>query len=229
MTRTTTKSSISKSELKHGKSGDLGLPAFFHTTSRTVMPILFRDIETRSTLSLADCGAWRYAAEPTTEDLCVGYAVDNGAVSIWTPGQAIPKEFITAATDPDWLIVAHNDQFETAIETRLLHLRFDWPLVPIVRHRCTLAMALANALPGSLDAAAAALGLPFRKDREGHRLMLQMSKPRRARRGEDPDVIHWHDDFERRVRLQEYCRQDVRVERELYRRLPPLSPDEPAI
>lgn len=66
MTRTTTKSSISKSELKHGKSGDLGLPAFFHTTSRTVMPTLFRDIETRSTLSLADCGAWRYAAEQTT-------------------------------------------------------------------------------------------------------------------------------------------------------------------
>ena len=53
-----------------------------------------------------------------------------------------------------------------------------------------------------------------------------MTKPRKARRGEDPNVVHWHDDMERRLRLQEYCRRDVEVERELYRRLPPLSPDE---
>ena len=59
------------------------------------MPVLYRDIETRSTLDLADTGAWRYAADPTTEVLCVAYAVDDGAVNIWTPGQAIPEEFKT--------------------------------------------------------------------------------------------------------------------------------------
>jgi hypothetical protein len=34
------------------------------------MPILFRDIECRSTLLLSRVGAWRYAADPTTEVLC---------------------------------------------------------------------------------------------------------------------------------------------------------------
>ena len=193
------------------------------------MPILFRDFETRSTLNLADVGAWRYAADPSTEMLCVAFAVDEGEVQIWTPGQPIPEEFITAARDPDWLIVAHNDAFETAIETRLLHPRYGWPLVPIERHRCTMAAALANALPGRLEGAAAALKLPIQKDADGHRLMMQMAKPRRPRKGEDPDIVYWHDDMERRLRLQEYCRRDVEVERELFKRLPPLSPDELAL
>jgi hypothetical protein len=39
-----------------------------------------------------------------------------------------------------------------------------------------MAMALASALPGALDKAAAALGLAIRKDAEGHRLMLAMAK-----------------------------------------------------
>jgi DNA polymerase len=180
-------------------------------------------------VNLTTVGAWRYAADPTTEVLCVAYAIDDGPVQTWAPGQPIPKEFFTAARDPDWLIVAHNDQFESAIETRLLAPRLGWPLVPIDRHRCTMAMALASALPGSLEGAAAALGLPAGKDRDGHRLMMQMARPRRARRDEDPAQVHWHDDPERRLRLQQYCARDVEVERELFRRLPPLPEPEQAL
>jgi DNA polymerase len=188
--------------------------------------ILFRDIETRSIARLADVGAWRYAADPSTEVLCVGYAVDDGPVQIWTSDLPIPDEFNTAACDPDWIVVAHNDQFETAIEERLLGPQYGWPITPIQGHRCTMAAALANALPASLEGAAEALGLSVRKDIDGHRLMMQMSRPRKARKGEDPELVHWHDDLDRRLRLQKYCRRDVEVERELYRRLPPLSTDE---
>jgi DNA polymerase bacteriophage-type len=191
--------------------------------------ILHRDFETRSTLRLTDCGVSRYAVDPSTEVLCVGYAVGDAPVQIWTPDKQIPEEFHAAARDPDWLIVAHNDQFETAMEERLLGPRFGWPLVPIERHRCTMAAALANALPASLEGAAVALSLPVRKDAEGHRVMQQMSRPRRARKGEDPGAIHWHDDPDRRQRLREYCVHDVEVERELYRRLPPLSDAEQAL
>src|SRR5262249_7666089 len=145
-------------------------------------------------------------------------------VAIWTPGQPIPEVFIAAAGNPDWLIVAHNDAFESAIEERILAPRYNWPLVPIERHRCTMAAALAAALPGKLDAAAAAaLGLETRKDAAGRRLMLAMAKPRRPHKDEDPGHIYWRDDPERRRRLADYCRQDVEVERELYARLPPLS------
>jgi hypothetical protein len=31
------------------------------------MPILFRDIETYSTLQLPDVGAWKYSGHPTTD------------------------------------------------------------------------------------------------------------------------------------------------------------------
>ena len=56
--------------------------------------------------------------------------------------------------------------------------------------------------------------------------MHQMSKPRRARQGEDPGQVHWFDDDDRLRRLYDYCRQDVEVERELFERLPPLSATE---
>ena len=92
------------------------------------MPTLFRDIETRSVLDLKTVGAWRYAADPTTEVLCVAYAVDDNPVQIWAPGDPIPNEFTEAAHDPTWTVVAHNDQFETAVEHLLLHSRFGWPL-----------------------------------------------------------------------------------------------------
>ena len=95
---------------KYCNRGACGLASSFCLPFQArVMPILFRDTETRSTQNLADVGAHRYAADPTTEVLCVGYAVDNGAAQIWTPGQPIPEEFIIAARDPSWLIVAHND------------------------------------------------------------------------------------------------------------------------
>src|SRR5262245_10794105 len=102
-------------------------------------------------------------------------------------------------------------------------------MIPIERHRCTMAAALALGLPARLGAVADALDLANRKDRGGERLMHQMSKPRRARKGEDLDQVHWFDDDDRLQRLYEYCRQDVEIERELYSRLPPLSPTEQAI
>ena len=46
-----------------------------------------------------------------------------------------------------------SDQFETVIEERILNPRYSWPLIPISRHRCTMAAALANALPVLLAAA----------------------------------------------------------------------------
>jgi len=52
--------------------------------------ILYRDYETRSTLKLKAAGAWKYAADPHTEVTCCAYAVDDGQVTLWTPGN--PQE-----------------------------------------------------------------------------------------------------------------------------------------
>src|SRR5262245_13665904 len=121
------------------------------------MPTLFWDIETRSTVSLEDAGAWRYAADPTTEVLCVGYAVDDAEPKIWIPGQPIPEEIISAAENgADW--VAHNFMFERAIAAHKL-TSLGWPEIPLERQICSMSLALASALPAKLENAAAALGL----------------------------------------------------------------------
>src|SRR5262245_58282301 len=185
--------------------------------------VLHRDYETRSQCVLKSAGAYRYAADPRTTVLCAAYTVDDGPVQLWTPGDPVPPEFIEAARNPTWTVVAHNDQFEAAIEQFLLAPRFGWPLIPLERHRCTMALSLAHGLPARLDAAADALELANRKDAAGQRLMHQTAKPRRPHKDEDPAGTYWFDDAERLKRLYSYCQQDVEVERELYQRLPALS------
>src|SRR6266568_7127388 len=192
------------------------------------MPTIFWDIETRSVLALETAGAWRYAADPTTEVLCVGFAVDEAEPEIWTPesGAPIPQPFITAANDPNWSIVAHNYAFERTIETRILTPRYSWPLIPITQQRCSMTLALVNALPGGLDAAAAELGLAVQKDVEGYKLMRKMSRPLPKRKRDAPDVIRWFETPEARARLAEYCKQDVIIERMVFNTLPPMPPVE---
>src|SRR5262249_26262246 len=99
-------------------------------------------------------------------------------------------------------------------------------LIPIERFRCTQAMALRLALPAKLGRLADALELANRKDAAGERLMHQMSKPRRARKGEDAGAVHWFDDEERVQRLGSYNAQDVEVEREAHQELPALPQSE---
>jgi hypothetical protein len=188
------------------------------------MPVLSRDFETRGTVDLKKSGAWRYATDPSTDVWCCAYAVDDAPVQLWIPGDPIPPVWLEAAGSADWLVTAFNAAFERRIEQHIMAPRYGWPLVPLERHRCTMAGALAVALPAKLEKVAAALQLTHQKSDSG--IMRQMCKPRKPRRGEDPNGVYWFDDEGRREQLYAYCRQDVEVERELHHRLPPLSPEE---
>jgi DNA polymerase bacteriophage-type len=198
-------------------------------TDVTITHVLHRDIESRSRVDLRKNGAHRYAADPSTEVLCMAFAVGDGPVQLWVWGDPIPAEFFEAEANSSWRVAAHNDAFETALEQHVLHARRGFPVIPLERHVCTQATCQAAGLPPKLSAAANALELRNRKDAAGERLMHQMSKPRRARQDEDPAITHWFDDADRLQRLYEYCRQDVEVERELHDRLPPLSAAEQAL
>jgi DNA polymerase len=194
--------------------------------SGDVMPILFRDYETRSTRNLDRVGSWEYVSNPTTDVWCCAYAVDDGPVSLWVPGDPVPPEFIEAANNPDWIVSAFNDTFERHVEMHIMAPRYGWPIVPLEQRRCTQAAALALALPASLKAVAKALDIEQQKDEAGQRLMLQMMRPRKPRRGEDPIGIYWFDDPERRQRLYAYCKRDVEVERAVHRLIGHLPDDE---
>lgn len=193
------------------------------------MPILIRDIETRSVLSLRTTGAWRYSLHASTSVLCLGYAVDDGPVKVWAPDDPIPLEFQEAASNPKWSLAAFNNFFEHAIESNVLAPRYGWPTVPLGRQRCLQAAVLARALPASLDGVAKALKLPVQKDLIGYRTMLLTAKPRRARADEDPALTYWHDDPERHAILRNYCARDVETERAVYHEIGFLPEPEQSI
>lgn len=180
------------------------------------------DFETRSACDLRKTGTHVYAEDPTTDVWCAAYAVDDGPVQMWTPSQPCPAEVLDAVMGGEE-ISAFNASFERTIWSAILAPRYGWPLPAETQWRCTMTWALAMALPGSLENAAAAVGIELGKDMAGRRLMLQMARPRKV----EPDgTIIWWDDQARRDRLYAYCKQDVEVERELRRRLLPLSPSE---
>jgi DNA polymerase len=193
------------------------------------MPILLRDFETRSVLNLGDVGVWKYSRDPQTDIWCCAFAVDDGPVKLWVPGDPAPAEFIEAASNPDWVVSAFNDSFERLIELHIMGPRYGWPTVPLERHHCVQAAALSWALPAKLEKVALALGLEHQKDVAGAKNMQALAKPRKPRVGEDPARIYWHDDPERLERLYAYSRQDVEVERELHARVGFLSPAEQAV
>src|SRR5215471_6641739 len=188
------------------------------------------DIESRSAAKLGKgkegVGARAYAEHPTTEILCVGFARGNGPIETWVPGQPIPEVVLAAAADPHCSWIAHNVAFERAILERILIPRYNWPVVPVERHVCTMSLALAHAYPGSLEGVAEIPGLVNRKDVAREKIVRVMWKPRKPRRGEDPTKIYWVDSPELRAELAIYNRQDVAVERESHQRLQALPAPE---
>jgi DNA polymerase len=183
--------------------------------------ILFHDLETRSRIDLKNMGTHRYAVDPSTSVLCVGYAIGDSPVKLWTPSDPVPAPFIEAARNDDWVIIAHNANFERCITQHVLMPRYAWPEIPLAQWRCSMAMAYASALPGKLEKAAEALDLPYQKDADGARLMRTLSKPRA-----DGTFV---DDLELLGRLYDYCKNDVEVERALFMALPPLPASEQRI
>jgi DNA polymerase len=140
---------------------------------------LYLDVETRSRIDLKEVGAWRYAADPSTEALVLAFAADAGPAELWFPGMPAPAEIVAAAADPECTVGAHNAAFERVIWKHILGPRHGFPEIPLERWRCSMALAHAAALPGGLEKACEALGLPVAKDKAGAALMLRMCKPRR--------------------------------------------------
>lgn len=192
--------------------------------------VVHLDFETRSTVPFGSAKgavtAYQYANHPTTDVLCMRYAFGDGEIMRWDPflnDEPFPEELAQAVRD-GWIIAAHNAGFEWCIWNFVLVPRLGLPPLPIAQMDDTAARAAIMALPRSLEQACEAMKLPIQKDKEGSRLMKQMAKPRKARKGEDPDEgPYWFEDEERLIRLGRYCDQDVEAERALDKVLVPMS------
>lgn len=195
----------------------------------TTDPFLYIDLETRSACDLKKAGSHKYFEDPTTDVIVASYAIGDGSVHTVRGGMTCPddlREHIEAGKPVSGWNVGG---FEKIAFDRILGPRYGWPVPALEQYDDTAAAAAAMSLPRALGQAAAALGTDAQKDDEGYRLMLRMSRPRKARKGEDPKGIYWWDDEERMARLALYCEMDVETERAIRKMLVPLSPDEMAV
>jgi|SRR5215471_1518513 len=135
---------------------------------------VFEDIETFSTRKLKECGTYRYASDPSTDVHFVCFAIDDGPVQVWRPGDPVPPPFI----DPRaYTFVWDNWTFERRIHEFILTPRYGFAPIPLANQDCAERHALANAYPAKLETRCIALDLPFRKDPEAHKAMLRLARP----------------------------------------------------
>ena len=113
---------------------------------------VYWDIETRSGVNLRECGAHVYAIDPTTQPLCLAYAVDDGEPQLVVADRsdAARCSSTIAANPDDWRLVAHNWEFERAILEHVLIPRYGFLPIPLEIQHCTQRLALANAYPAEL-------------------------------------------------------------------------------
>jgi DNA polymerase len=182
------------------------------------------DFETRATVDLKTAGLYIYARDAQTDVWCMSWRIDDGPVSTWKRGEPFPAE-IRAAIESGATILAHNAGFELDLWNEVMVPRYGWPRLAREQMDCTMARAYAQALPGALDDAAAALGVAHQKDLKGKAVMMQLCRPRGFQPvpGREEMRPVWWEDPEKIAALHAYCEQDVRTEAAIDERLMPLS------
>lgn len=180
------------------------------------------DFETRSEIDLTLVGPYEYAKHPTTEVLCFSFW--NGQKVIqWAKifEDKNPTESFSF-TEPDVVIKAHNAEFEYCIYNFTLRRMFPHlPTIPISRFTCTATKAQVYSMPRKLESLAKVLKTTVQKDKEGHRVMLKLSKPRNETKN---NKAKFHEDAGDWFRLLTYNQDDVMAEVQCDEKLPPLSP-----
>jgi hypothetical protein len=176
------------------------------------MAAIIWDIETFSDSSLKDHGAHIYAQHPSTGVHFVCFAVDDGEVQTWRPGDPVPAVFADPAGTK---FVSHNWTFENAILRWVLSPRYRFASIPWESQDCAMRLALASAYPAELGLCCEALDLPYRKDVEARKAMLRLSRPQTAKKRKKPvDPAERERDL---ALLLERCKSDVEATRAVYR------------
>lgn len=197
--------------------------------------IIHLDFETFSLVDIKKFGAYRYASDPSTEILMAAVAVDDEEPLIYVCDDFLmlagthkeqneskeALELMELWQDPEVLVYAHNSQFELAVS----HYKMldQMGIIPprLEQFRCTAAMCRRAAMPANLDKAGEALELDIKKDRKGKNLINKFSKlVKRRKKGVSNTIrIYGYEEPEAFREFISYCKQDVRTEREVHKKL----------
>lgn len=182
------------------------------------------DFETRSAIDLKEVGTYEYASDKSTDVVCMAWSVGDSEVRVWTPGKPFPVELAKAIATGEEMC-GWNVAFERCIWGSVCVPKYGFPPVPFSQWACTMARAAAMGLPQSLEMCAKTLGCEHQKDTRGKRVMLKCARPRKVIPGGDllgQTIVWWEDPAELNT-VYSYCAVDVQVERDLHKRLKPLS------
>ena len=172
------------------------------------------DLETRATVDLRKVGHYAYFDHPDTQIILMSWRIGDGPTHQWRPGFPDPGPLLAHAL-AGGTMTGHNQPFDR--QGWNTKAPAHWPKLTIEQSDCTMSRALAIGLPAGLDNLGAVLDAPVQKDKDGHRLMMQMCRPRSL------EPLTWWDDDDRIERLQAYCDQDVASECAVDKLLPALS------
>lgn len=184
------------------------------------------DFETRSEIDLAKVGAHVYFDHPSTDIWCAAYAFGEEEPAVWHRGDPCPPTIRHYIEKTDGQIAAWNAAFERLAWKKIWAPKYGFPTASDHRFRCTMTESLGMNMPGKLEQAGPAFALGTVKDDIGHRLMLKMCRPRKIEIIDGKQIVTWWDVPDQIERLEKYCQQDVRVERQISKlvlRLRPLE------
>ena len=173
------------------------------------------DIETRSSVNISKCGAYKYAQSEDFEILLFSYKLNDSEVKLidLKQGEKIPDDIVALLNDPDCIKHAYNAAFEWYCLNRAGYE------TNISQWRCTMMHATYLGLPAGLGMTGKAIGIAEDKKKltTGNRLIQYFSvpcKPTKTNGGRtwnDP-----HHDLEKWKLYCEYNIQDVEAEYEIY-------------
>lgn len=185
------------------------------------------DFETFSRADLSNVGAYQYASDPSTRILIAAVALEDQDPFAWVnpefaehdPNENSEALWIMGLWDnPEVEVYAHNASFEHALS----HFRMlkDVGIRPpkISQFRCSAVMARKASIPHSLAKASEYLNVKNQKSTEGSRLIQLFSVPDKK----TGKVTTGFDEPEKFQSFVEYCRQDVRAERDVEEILSPF-------
>ena len=161
------------------------------------------DFETYSECDIKTAGGYNYAAHPSTEVLCMAWAIDDAEPQLWVPGDSVPSRLLNALKAEDTEIWAWNAAFERAVWQHKM-INHGWPWIGAWQWNDTAALAATLALPRALGKCAEVLDLADQKDTRGRFLIQRLCKPYRGERRTDQHLMD---------ELYAYCKQDVVTER----------------
>lgn len=189
------------------------------------------DLETRSSVDISKCGAYKYAESEDFSILLFAVSINGGPVTVYdlARGEKVPVHIIKAVADDSVIKYAFNASFERVCLS--VWLRRNYPehfcgyglpgdatqnyLAP-VSWRCTMVLAAYNGLPLSLAQVGAVLKLEQQKMKEGRELIRYFCTPSRSQ------LRDWNlpsDAPEKWNVFKQYNKRDVETEMAIKERL----------